>query len=74
MITSKTGLLLDSYFSGNKIKWILDNVEGAKEKAQAGKLAFGTIDTFLLWRLTGGKQHGYRCYQCIPHHALQHSR
>ncbi len=57
MITSKTGLLLDSYFSGTKIKWILDNVEGAKEKAQAGKLAFGTIDTFLLWRLTGGKQH-----------------
>jgi len=57
MITSKTGLLLDSYFSGTKIKWILDNVEGAKEKAQAGKLLFGTIDTFLLWRLTGGKQH-----------------
>jgi len=57
MITSKTGLLLDSYFSGTKIKWILDNVEGAKERAQAGKLAFGTIDTFLLWRLTGGKQH-----------------
>ena len=57
MITSKTGLLLDSYFSGTKIKWVLDNVEGVKEKAQAGKLAFGTIDTFLLWRLTGGKQH-----------------
>jgi len=57
MITSKTGLLLDSYFSGTKIRWILDNVEGAKEKAQEGKLLFGTIDTFLLWRLTGGKQH-----------------
>ncbi len=57
MITSKTGLLLDSYFSGTKIKWILDNVEGAKEKAQAGKLVFGTVDTFLLWRLTGGKLH-----------------
>ncbi len=57
MITSKTGLLLDSYFSGTKIKWILDNVEGAKEKAEDGKLAFGTIDTYLLWRLTGGKQH-----------------
>ena len=56
-VTSKTGLLLDSYFSGTKIKWILDNVEGAKEKAAAGKLAFGTIDTFLLWRLTGGKMH-----------------
>jgi len=57
MVTSKTGLLLDSYFSGTKIRWILDNVEGAKEKAKAGKLAFGTIDTFLLWRLTGGRVH-----------------
>ena len=57
MVRAKTGLLLDSYFSGTKINWILNNVEGAKEKAQTGKLAFGTIDTFLLWRLTGGKQH-----------------
>jgi glycerol kinase len=56
-ITNKTGLLLDSYFSGTKIKWILDNVEGAREKAAAGQLLFGTIDTFLLWRLTGGKSH-----------------
>lgn len=57
MITSKTGLLLDPYFSGTKLHWILNNVDGAKEKAEAGKLAFGTIDTFLLWRLTGGKEH-----------------
>lgn len=57
MITSKTGLLLDSYFSGTKIKWILDNVGGAREKAENGKLAFGTVDTFLLWHLTGGRQH-----------------
>lgn len=57
MVTSKTGLLLDSYFSGTKIKWILDNVEGARQMAKAGKLAFGTIDTFILWRLTGGRQH-----------------
>lgn len=57
MITSKTGLLLDSYFSGTKIKWILDNVEGAREKAERGTLCFGTIDTFLLWRLTGKKEH-----------------
>ena len=57
MITAKTGLLLDSYFSGTKIKWLLDNVAGAREKAAAGKLRFGTVDTFLLWRLTGGKQH-----------------
>jgi len=57
MITEKTGLLLDSYFSGTKIKWILDNVDGARRKAEEGHLLFGTIDTFLLWRLTGGKNH-----------------
>ncbi len=57
MVKAKTGLLLDAYFSGTKINWILDNVEGAREKAGAGKLAFGTVDTFLLWRLTGGTQH-----------------
>ncbi len=57
MITAKTGLLLDSYFSGTKIKWMLDNVAGAREKARAGKLRFGTVDTFLLWRLTGGREH-----------------
>ena len=55
--TSKTGLLLDPYFSGTKIRWILDNVEGAREKANAGDLAFGTIDSFLLWRLSNGKRH-----------------
>src|SRR5690606_38059489 len=53
----KTGLLLDAYFSGTKVKWILDNVEGAREKAEAGQLAFGTIDSFLLWRLTDGQVH-----------------
>lgn len=57
MITDKTGLLLDSYFSGTKIKWILDNVEGARAKADAGELLFGTVDTFLLWHLTGGARH-----------------
>ena len=56
-ISAKTGLLLDPYFSASKIKWILDNVEGAREKAEAGELAFGTVDTFLLWRLTGGESH-----------------
>ncbi len=56
-IKKKTGLILDAYFSGTKIKWILDNVKGARRKADAGKLAFGTIDSFLLWRLTGGKVH-----------------
>ena len=53
-VTEKTGLRLDPYFSGTKVAWILDNVEGARGKAEAGKLAFGTIDTFLLWRLTRG--------------------
>ncbi len=53
----KTGLLLDPYFSGTKINWILDNVAGARAKAEKGELAFGTIDTFLIWRLTSGKRH-----------------
>jgi glycerol kinase len=52
-----TGLVIDSYFSGTKIKWILDNVPGAKEKAEAGDLAFGTVDTWLIWKLTKGKVH-----------------
>ena len=53
----KTGLLLDPYFSGTKAAWILDNVPGARKRAENGELAFGTVDTFLLWRLTGGKSH-----------------
>ena len=57
MVTDKTGLLLDSYFSGTKIRWILDQVPGARERAEAGELLFGTIDTFLLWHLTGGEEH-----------------
>jgi glycerol kinase len=56
-ITKKTGLLLDAYFSATKIKWILDNVEGARQKAAAGELAFGTIDSWLVWNLTNGKKH-----------------
>jgi glycerol kinase len=54
---AKTGLVLDPYFSGTKIRWLLDNVAGARDAANAGKLAFGTIDSFLLWRLTGGRVH-----------------
>ncbi|MBE9510782.1 MAG: glycerol kinase GlpK [Bacteroidetes bacterium] len=57
LIKEKTGLIIDAYFSGSKIKWILDNVPGAREKAEKGKLAFGTIDTWLIWRLTHGKKH-----------------
>ena len=56
-VSEKTGLLLDPYFSATKIAWILDHVDGARERAAAGELAFGTIDTFLVWRLTGGAVH-----------------
>lgn len=57
MINKKTGLVIDPYFSASKIQWILKNVPGAKERARKGELAAGTIDTFLLWRLTGGETH-----------------
>lgn len=57
LFTDKTGLLIDAYFSGTKVKWLLDNVEGAREKAEDGKLLFGTIDTWLIWKLSGGKAH-----------------
>ena len=56
-IQAKTGLLIDAYFSASKIRWILDHVEGAREKARAGRLAFGTIDSWLIWKLTGGREH-----------------
>ena len=56
-IRAKTGLVVDSYFSATKLAWLLSNVEGARERAKRGELAFGTIDAFLLWRLTGGKVH-----------------
>jgi glycerol kinase len=56
-VQSKTGLLLDPYFSGTKVAWMLDHVAGARARAERGELAFGTIDTFLLWRLTGGRVH-----------------
>ena len=55
MIQEKTGLIIDAYFSATKLKWILDNVSGARAKAENGELAFGTIDTWLVWKLTGGK-------------------
>ena len=57
LVTARTGLLLDPYFSGTKVNWILDNVDGARERAEKGELAFGTIDCFLIWRLTGGQVH-----------------
>lgn len=57
LFRDKTGLLIDAYFAGTKVKWILDNVEGAREKADNGQLLFGTIDTWLIWKLSGGKAH-----------------
>lgn len=57
MVTAKTGLVIDAYFSATKIRWILDHVEGAREKANRGELAFGTIDSWLVWKLTNGELH-----------------
>ncbi|HEV8606067.1 MAG TPA: glycerol kinase GlpK [Tepidisphaeraceae bacterium] len=57
LVQQKTGLVIDAYFSGSKVRWILDNVPGARERAQKRELAFGTVDTWLLWKLTGGRLH-----------------
>ena len=57
MVREKTGLLLDPYFSGTKLAWILDNVDGARARAEAGDLLFGTVDSWIIWRLTGGRVH-----------------
>jgi glycerol kinase len=57
MVSSKTGLVLDPYFSATKVKWILDNVEGARARAERGELAFGTVDSWLIWHLTSGQRH-----------------
>lgn len=57
LISRKTGLIIDAYFSATKIKWILDHVEGAREKAERGEVCFGTVDTWLIWKLTSGKEH-----------------
>jgi glycerol kinase len=56
-VQQKTGLIIDAYFSATKVRWILDNVPGARARAEAGQLAFGTIDTWLIWKLTGGRRH-----------------
>ncbi len=57
MIREKTGLIIDAYFSATKLKWILDNVDGARERAEKGELLFGTVETWLIWKMTGGKVH-----------------
>ena len=56
-IKEKTGLLIDAYFSATKLRWILENVEGARQKAEEGRLLFGTIETWLIWKMTGGRVH-----------------
>ena len=61
VIKEKTGLIIDAYFSATKIKWILDNVKGAREKAERGELLFGTVDTWLIWKLTNRKVHVTDC-------------
>ncbi|MHC1713748.1 MAG: FGGY family carbohydrate kinase [Solidesulfovibrio sp.] len=65
-----TGLVIDAYFSGSKLRWMLDNVPDARERAEHGELAFGTVDTWLLWNLTGGARPRHRCLQRQPHHAI----
>ena len=57
MIQTKTGLILDAYFSATKLRWLLDNIPGARDRAERGELAFGTIDSWLIWKLTGGRAH-----------------
>ncbi len=57
LVADNTGLLLDPYFSGTKLNWILEHVDGARARAENGELAFGTIDSFLIWRLTGGRSY-----------------
>ena len=57
VIREKTGLVTDAYFSGTKVAWLLDNVPGARRRAEAGELAFGTVDSWLMWNLSGGALH-----------------
>ena len=68
----KTGLVIDAYFSATKLKWILDNVPGAREKAEAGELLFGTVETWLIWKLTKRQGPCHGLFQRHPHHAVQH--
>ena len=69
-VQDKTGLLIDAYFSGTKIRWILENVDGARDLARAGRLRFGTVDSWLIWKLTEGRVHGRE--QRLPYDAVQH--
>ena len=64
----KTGLVIDAYFSATKVKWILDNVEGARERAERGELLFGTVETWLIWKLTKRSCPCDRLFQCVQNH------
>ena len=71
-IRAKTGLLVDAYFSATKLRWILDNVPGAREKAEAGRLLAGTIDSWLIWKLTDGRAFVTDVTERLAHNAVQH--
>ena len=68
----KTGLVIDAYFSGTKVKWILDNVPGARERAENGELLFGTVETWLIWKLTKGSCSCDGLFQRIQNYAVQY--
>ena len=72
LVRAKTGLSIDAYFSGSKIKHLLDTHEGLRDRAGRGEILFGTVDTWLIWRLTGGRLPPHRFQQCHPHHVIQH--
>ena len=74
LVRRKTGLLLDPYFSGTKLRWLLDNVPGVRERAEAGELAFGTVDSWMAWRLSGGRRPRDRRDQRLADAALRHPR
>ena len=72
LVRERTGLVIDPYFSGTKIAWLLDNVRGARGRAERGELAFGTVDTWLTWHLTGNRTHVTDVVERVAHPALQH--
>ena len=71
-VREKTGLVIDAYFSGTKIRWILDHITNGQKRAEKGELLFGTVDSWIIWNLTGGKVHSDRLQQCLPHNAVQY--
>ena len=73
IFSKKPGLVIDAYFSATKLKWILDNVAGARQKAENGELCFGTIDSWLLFKLTNGKVHTTDVTNASTNHAFQYS-